>query len=226
MPVKSILIDYLKKYPDLNMAVIRSLIDSAIEADVEETSLDVTPSEEEQELTPDEGKVWTTVNVTAIPVEEAPPIIPDYTEQQFLATEGKYWKGAIVQAMAHEGAQAPVPATFTLVKEGVVFTPQIDANTHIIAIQPDIAIVDKSALVVEFTFDTPWVVPGYTVQGFVVSGAGGIGTLTSGVSTLDFSSEASLEVNMVNKCAQPDAADNFVVKSQKWTITLLDPSAE
>ena len=45
------------------------------------------------------------------------------------------------------------------------------------------------------------------------------------MSTLDFSSDTSLEVNMVNKAAETDGPDNFVVKSQKWTITLLDPSA-
>lgn len=193
MSVKSILIDYLKKYPDLNMAVIRSLIDSAIEADVEEVTLNVTPTYTAQKLTPATGEVWTEVNVAAMD-----RVVPDM----------------------------PVPSAFTLAKEGVVFTSQIDPETFTITIQPDIAIADKSALGVHFTFATPNEVVGYPVQSFAVSGAGGTGTLTSDVSTLDFSSNTSLEVNMVNKAAETDDPDNFVVKSQKWTITLLDPPTD
>ena len=192
MSVKSNLIDYLKKYPDLNMAVIRSLVDSAIEADVEEVTLNATPTYTAQKLTPATGEVWTEVNIAAMD-----RVVPDM----------------------------PVPSAFTLVKEGIVFTPQIDPETFTIAIQPDIAIADKSALGVHFTFATPNEVVGYAVQSFFVSGADGTGTLTSDVSTLDFSSDTSLEVNMVNKAAETDGPDNFVVKSQKWTITLLDPRA-
>lgn len=193
MSVKSKLIDYLKKYPDLNMAVIMSLVDSAIEADVKEVTLNARPMYVEQNLTPATGEVWTEVNIAAMD-----RVVPDM----------------------------PTPSAFTLVKEGIVFTPQIDSETFTISIQPDIAVADKTALGVHFTFVAPNSVVGYPAQSFVVTGAGGTGTLTSDVSTLDFSSEASLEVNMVNKCAQADVADNFVVKSQKWTITLLDPLAE
>lgn len=193
MSVKSTLIDYLKKYPDLNMAVIRSLVDSTIEADVEETTLNATPTYTAQKLTPTTGEVWTEVNIAAMD-----RVVPDM----------------------------PIPSAFTLVKEGIVFTSQIDPETFTITIQPDIAIVDKSALGVHFTFATPNEVVGYAVQSFVVTGAGGTGTLTSDVSTLDFSSDTSLEVNMINKCAQAGAADNFVVKSQKWTITLFIPPVE
>ncbi len=192
MSVKSILTEYLKKYPDLNMAVIRSLIDSAIEADVEEVTLNATPTYTAQKLTPPTGEVWTEVNIAAMD-----RVVPD----------------------------TPVPSAFTLVKEGIVFTSQIDPEAFTITIQPDIAVTDKSALGVHFTFATPNEVVGYAVQSFVVSGAGGTGTLTSDASTLDFSSDTSLEVNMVNKAAETDDPDNFVVKSQKWTITLLDPSA-
>ncbi len=189
MSVKSILTDYLKKYPDLNMAVIRSLVDSAIEADVEEVTLNATPTYAAQKLTPATGEVWTEVNIAAMD-----RVVPDM----------------------------PVPSAFTLVEEGIVFTSQIDPETSTIAIQPDIAVADKNALGVHFTFATPNEVVGYPVQSFDVSGTG---TLTSDVSTLDFSSDTSLEVNMVNKAAETDSPDNFVVKSQKWTITLLDPPA-
>lgn len=192
MSVKSTLIEHLKRYPDLNIAVIMSLIDSAIEADVEEVTLNATPTYIAQKLTPTTGEVWTEVNIAAMD-----RVVPDM----------------------------PVPNAFTLVKEGIVFTSQIDPETSTITIQPDIAIADKSALGVQFTFDTPNEVVGYAVQSFVVSGADGTGTLTSDASTLDFSSDTSLEVNMVNKAAETDNPDNFVTRSQKWTITLLDPSA-
>ena len=192
MSVKSILIDYLRKYPDLNMAVIRSLVDSAIEADVEEVTLNAAPTYTAQKLTPTTGEVWTEVNIAAMD-----RVVPDM----------------------------PAPSAFTLVKEGIVFTPQIDPETFTISIQPDIAVADKTALGVHFTFAAPNSVVGYPVQSFVVSGAGGTGTLTSDVSTLDFSVLASLEVNMVNKVAETDRPDNFIAKSQKWTITLLDPPA-
>lgn len=191
MSVKSTLIEHLKRYPDLNIAVIKSLIDSAIEADVEEVTLNATPTYIAQKLTPTTGEVWTEVNIAAMD-----RVVPDM----------------------------PIPNAFTLVKEGTVFTSQIDPETFTIAIQPDIAIADKSALGVQFTFATPNEVVGYAVQSFVVSGTDGTGTLTSDASTLDFSSDTSLEVNMVNKAAETDSPDNFVVKSQKWTITLLDPS--
>jgi hypothetical protein len=193
MSAKSILIDYLRPHTDLNMAVVRSLIDSAIEADVKEVTLNARPMYVEQNLTPATGEVWTEVNIAAMD-----RVVPDM----------------------------PTPSAFTLVKEGIVFTPQIDPETFTISIQPDIAVADKTALGVHFTFAEPNSVVGYPAQSFIVTGAGGTGTLTSDVSTLDFSSGASLEVNMINKCAQADAADNFVVKSQKWTITLLDPLAE
>ena len=192
MSVKSTLIEHLKRYPDLNIAVIMSLIDSAIEADVEEVTLNATPTYIAQKLTPTTGEVWTEVNIAAMD-----RVVPDM----------------------------PVPEAFTLVKEGIVFTSQIDPETSTITIQPDITIADKSALGVHFTFATPNEVVGYAVQSFVVSGADGTGTLTSDASTLDFSSDTSLEVNMVNKAAETDSPDNFVVKSQKWTITLLDPPA-
>ena len=192
MSVKSTLIEHLKRYPDLNIAVIMSLIDSAIEADVEEVTLNATPTYIAQKLTPTTGEVWIEVNIAAMD-----RVVPDM----------------------------PVPEAFTLVKEGIVFTSQIDPETSTITIQPDITIADKSALGVHFTFATPNEVVGYAVQSFVVSGADGTGTLTSDASTLDFSSDTSLEVNMVNKAAETDGPDDFIVKSQKWTITLLDPSA-
>ena len=190
MSVKSKLTEYLKKYPDLNMAVIRSLVDSAIEADVEEVTLNATPTYTAQKLTPTTGEVWTEVNIAAMD-----RVVPD----------------------------VPVPSAFTLAEEGIVFTSQIDPETFTITIQPDIAIADKSALGVHFTFATPNAVVGYPFQEFIVSVAGGVDTLTSDVSTLNFSSDTSLEVNMVNKAGETDGPDNFVVKSQKWTITLLDP---
>ena len=192
MSVKSILIDYLKKYPDLNMAVIRSLVDSAIEADVEEVTLNATPTYTAQKLTPATGEVWTEVNIAAMD-----RVVPD----------------------------TPVPSVFTLVKEGVVFTSEIKPETFEILIRSDIPIEDSSALGVHFTFDTPNEVAGYAVQSFVVSGAGGTGTLTSDVSTLDFSSNYELEVNMVNKAAETGGPDNFVAKSQQWRISLSGPSA-
>jgi hypothetical protein len=176
------------------MAVVRSLIDSAIEADVEEVTLNATPTYTAQKLTPATGEVWTEVNIAAMD-----RVVPDM----------------------------PVPNAFTLVEDGIVFTSQIDPETFTITIQPDIAIADKSALVVHFTFATPNEVVGYPLQQFSVNGAGGR-TITSDESTLDFSSDTSLEVQMGNAVFQPDNSDNpytFIVKSQKWTITLLDPPA-
>lgn len=138
---------------------------------------------------------------------------PMYVEQNLTPATGEVRTEVNIAAMDRVVPDMPTPSAFTLVKEGIVFTPQIDPETFTISIQPDIAVADKTALGVHFTFATPNSVVGYPAQSFIVTGAGGIGTLTSDVSTLDFSSEASLEVNMINKCAQADAADNFVVKS-------------
>ena len=77
MSAKSILIDYLKRHTDLNMAVINSLVNSTIEADVEETTLNITPLETEQVLTPTEGEVWTEVTVEPYSYGVPTPI-PEY----------------------------------------------------------------------------------------------------------------------------------------------------
>lgn len=189
MSVKSILLDYLRKYDNVNIAVAKTLVNSAIEADVEEVTLEAASSYKAQSLTAPDGKVWTKATIDALPVTA-----PD----------------------------APVPATFTLTQEGVVFTSEIDEESNTITITPDIAVANKTALVVNFTFDTPTVVPGYPVQSFRVLGADGVIALTTGTSTLDFSAVTPLTLKMENKCAQEDYAGNFIVKSQEWTVTLAD----
>ena len=189
MSVKSTLLDYLRKYDNVNIAVAKTLVDSAIEADVEEATLEAASSYEAQSLTAPDGKVWTSATIDALPVTA-----PD----------------------------APVPATFTLTQAGVVFTSEIDEESNTITITPDIAVANKTALVVNFTFDAPTVVPGYPVQSFRVLGADGVTALTTGTSTLDFSAVATLTLKMENKCAQTDHAGNFIVKSQEWTVTLAD----
>lgn len=72
---KQNLLDYLKKDPDMNMAVLNTLINTAIDADVEEITCNAVPMRQSQTLEPATGKIFNKVVVAA-----ATPVILSFVK--------------------------------------------------------------------------------------------------------------------------------------------------
>jgi len=184
---KQELFQWLRNNSQLNQAVVETLVNSVVEADVIEDSLEITPTTEEQTLIPQVGHVWNEVVV----VPAAIPMKPEILSFGFQGIEGEV---------------------------------DIDDENQVIVFTASAPIVDKTALVVEFTReDAPTLLGTSPIMGIYLDGEGS--GWVSGTTTVDLSVESSMNLMVSTLYIHNADLDYNWSLNNPWTIQLDEPEA-